>query len=60
MSDTPLQQPLESWPRRWWRHLFTALEAVEKSGFEVQADRIDYLEERVKRLEALHAPPQVK
>lgn len=58
MSDSIAQQPPESRLRRWWRGFYAVVQAMETSGYERQADRIDYLEERVRRLEASRTPPK--
>jgi hypothetical protein len=58
MTDsTARQQPAESRLRRWWRSISDAVEAMEISEEEHLAYRIDYLERRVHRLEAMHEPP---
>ena len=56
MTNSVAQQPPESRLRRWWRSFYGAVESMEISGYEHLADRIDYLETRLQRLEALQAP----
>lgn len=52
MTNSIAQQPPESRLRRWWRSFHGAVQAMETSGYERMADRMEYLEERVRRLEA--------
>jgi hypothetical protein len=56
MPDSLAQQAPKSRLRRWWRGFHAAVEAMETSGYEHLADRIDYLEERLRRLEAGEVP----
>jgi hypothetical protein len=56
MTQTMVQQPSESRLRRWWRNVYAVAQAMESSSYERLADRVDSLEERVRRLEALNAP----
>ena len=58
MIQTNTQQLPESRLRRWWRSFYAAVQRMESSGYEVMDDRMNYLEERVRRLEALNAPPK--
>jgi hypothetical protein len=53
MSESNEQQPNEGRIRRWWRSFFDVVEGMETSGFGHLADRIDALEARMRRLEAV-------
>jgi hypothetical protein len=57
MTSSIAQQPPESRLRRWWRSFYAAVQRMESSGYEVMDDRMNSLEERVRRLEALSPPP---
>lgn len=56
MTQTTVQQPAETRLRRWWRSMYAIAQAMETSSYERLADRVDSLEERVRRMEALNAP----
>ena len=59
MIQTNTQQRPESRLRRWWRSFYAAVQQMDSSGYEVMGDRMNYLEERVRRLEALNAFEEV-
>lgn len=57
MTEPITEQPPESRLRRWYRSFYGGVEAMDISGYEHLAHRIDHLEKRMQRLEALRAPP---
>jgi hypothetical protein len=55
MTVTNIERVQESRLRRWWRRFHDVMEAMETSGHGYLDDRIECLEERVRRLEAKKA-----
>jgi len=57
MTPTVEQQPAESRLRRWWGRFCAFMQAMETAEYEFYSDRLDYLEERIGRLERLRTLP---
>ena len=58
MPESNAEPRPESRLRRWWRGFHTAVENMDSSGHEYVTDRINHLEERLRRLEAAQASEQ--